>query len=49
MKVLQLTTKTLPLYIDVPVMLCKWYIHYSCNMLSVEDVILDCLELYTKL
>lgn len=46
----RLCTKTsLSLYLETPLLLCKWYMKYSCNMLGVEDVILDCLELCSKL
>jgi hypothetical protein len=48
-RLLETKTPTTTLYLDVPMMLCKWILHYSCDMLSVQDVIIDCLELYTKL
>ena len=40
------TTKEGMMIVEVPVVVCSWYLKYSVHMLDMTDVIVDVLELY---
>ena len=42
------TTKEGMIIVEVPVVVCSWYLKYSVHMLDMTDVIVDVLELYLK-
>ena len=37
-----------PFWVEVPVVVCSWYLKYSVHMLDMSDVIIDVMELYLK-
>ena len=46
--VLGYTTKEGMMIVEVPVVVCSWYLKYSVHMLDMNDVIVDVVELYLK-
>ena len=37
-----------PILVEVPIVVCNWYLKYSMHMLDMSDVIVDVIELYLK-
>ena len=37
------------LAVEVPIVICEWYLKYSVHMLDITDVIVDVAELCLKL
>ena len=35
--------------VEVPIVICEWYLKYSVHMLDITDVIIDVAELCLKL
>ena len=42
------TTKERMIIVEVPVVVCSWYLKYSVHMLDMTGVIVDVVELYLK-
>ena len=45
----QTLKERMTLAVEVPIVICEWYLKYSMHMLDITDVIVDVAELCLKL